>query len=139
MSWRFWEAPDTTISKRKSKSRTSFEEVEEEEEDEEEDDEDEEEEEDEMEKDTDYEAPEPEDTCAFQSEWQDWDSDDEMPKGDWWWRCELASQVDLKCQKDKCPFWNRNKGSHPFPQETTESDIIDEIKSRKKRNDRKKG
>jgi len=103
MSWRFWEAPDTTISKRKSKSRTSFEEVEDEEN--EEDEEDDEEEENEVEKDTDYEAPEPEDTCAFQVEWQDWDEDDEKLRGEWWWKCALATNHDLKCQKDKCPFW----------------------------------
>lgn len=134
MGW-WWNAPkDSTIRNKKVKSYER-EEVEEEEEDEE--DEEEEEEEDEVEKDTDYEAPEPENTCAFQSEWQDWDSDDEMPKGDWWWRCELVSQVDLKCQKDKCPFWHGGKsigGGHPFPQEMKGSeDIIEEIKSRKKR------
>jgi hypothetical protein len=130
-TWKWWEAPEGTTSKR-SKRVVSYTDINENEDEEEEDDE----EEDNMDEDEDddedeYEdKPEPKPTCAFQEEWQDWDQEEDSPR--WDWKCELVTNTDLRCRKEICPFWKgREIGVHPFAE--PKIDVIDEIKSRKKR------
>ena len=99
--WKWWTAPKGTTSKRSNRH------LEEEEEEDTEEDEDENNEEEE-EEDEDEEA-EPRKTCAFQCDWQEFDSD-------WGWRCslkelgELSDSNDEVCRKEICPFWRRGDG-----------------------------